>query len=140
MPDTLGYDHGTWRVRLGTGEWGPVSRAVFDYSVGGRNIIKSWFNYRKAAPGGKKTSPLDEIHVDAWPAEWSVEFIELLSALTRLVEAESAQAELLERILNGQLLTVEGLAAVGVRWPRTTADRKPGYTASAASPDQLTLG
>ncbi len=132
MPSTLAYDEATREVRLGDGAWGPVDRAVFDYAVGAKNVVKSWFNYRKAVPGGKKTSPLDDMHVDRWPAEWSAELTDLLSVLTRLVAAEPAQASLLERILAGPLLATSTLAGHGVRWPQVPNDRKPRYDAPAA--------
>lgn len=107
------------------GAWGPVPRAVFDYTVGGMNVIGSWFKYRKKNPGGKKTSPLDDIHVDEWPHEWTLEFTELLTVLTRLVSLEPMQAEVLEQILAGELITRDELAAAGVKWPETRDDRKP---------------
>lgn len=86
MPTSVSYDANTQSVSLGAGKWGPVSQAVYDYTVGGKNVIRSWFNYRKAVPGGKKTSPLDRMHLDAWPGEWSSEFTDLLTVLTRLVQ------------------------------------------------------
>ncbi len=107
------------------GVWGPVGKAVFDYTVGGMNVIGSWFKYRKKNPGGKKTSPLDDIHVTEWPHEWSLEFTELLTVLTRLVSLEPAQAELLEEILAGKLSTMTELTDAGAAWPVTRDDRKP---------------
>jgi hypothetical protein len=125
MPERIGYDAAANVVRLGDGEWGPISQEVFDYEVGGRNVIKSWFNYRKKKPGGRKTSPLDEIHVESWPSEWTIEFIDLLTVLARLVELEPAQAKLLEQIVSGPLETKADLAAKGVKWPTDKKDRKP---------------
>ncbi|MHA6694270.1 type ISP restriction/modification enzyme [Homoserinimonas sp. A520] len=107
------------------GVWGPVDRAVFDYTVGGMNVIGSWFKYRKKNPGGKKTSPLDDIHVTEWPHEWSLEFTELLTVLTRLVSLEPQQAALLEEVLAGEASTMTELADAGVAWPQTRDDRKP---------------
>jgi len=117
------------------GAWGPVSREVFDYTVGGMNVIGSWFKYRKKNPGGKKTSPLDDFHVDEWPHEWTLEFTELLTVLTRLVNLEPAQAELLEQILAGELITRDELAAAGVKWPETRDDRKPRRKVAADTLD-----
>lgn len=117
------------------GAWGPVPREVFDYTVGGMNVIGSWFKYRKKNPGGKKTSPLDDIHVDEWPHEWTLEFTELLTVLSRLVSLEPAQAELLTQVLAGDLVTTRDLAAVGVRWPESRDDRKPRREVAADTLD-----
>jgi hypothetical protein len=102
---------------------------VWVYTVGGRNVLRSWFNYRKAVPGGKKTSPLDCVHVDAWPREWTIELIDLLTVLTRLVELEVDQAKLLDDILAGHVFTSDAVAEQGIRWPTGPSDRKPrtGY-------------
>jgi hypothetical protein len=125
MPEQLGYDPEKKVVKLGDGEWGPVEQAVFDYEVGGRNVIKSWFNYRKKKPSGRKSSPLDEIHVESWPSEWTIEFIDLLTVLTRLVELEPKQAKLLDQILAGPIATKDELSAEGVKWPSEKKDRAP---------------
>lgn len=97
-------------------------------------MIKSWFNYRKKVPGGRKSSPLDDIHVDTWDADWTTEFVDLLTVLTRLVELEPAQAEMLARVLEGPLASSDDLAAAGVRWPKNAKDRRPRYAVSV-SPD-----
>jgi len=118
------------------GAWGPVPRAVFDYTVGGMNVIGSWFKYRKKNPGGKKTSPLDDIHLPEWPHEWTLEFTELLTVLTRLVALEPLQETLLEDVLAGALISMKDLADAGVKWPKTRDDRKPRRVAktTAAQP------
>lgn len=141
MPVKLQYDDVRGQVVFTdddggrNGAWGPVPREVFDYSVGGMNVIGSWFKYRKKNPGGKKTSPLDDIHVDEWPHEWTLELTELLTVLTRLVSLEPAQAELLEQILAGSLVTKDELAAADVTWPETRDDRKPRRKVAADTLD-----
>ncbi|MEE6294721.1 type ISP restriction/modification enzyme [Georgenia wangjunii] len=127
MPTGVDYDAKRAVVVLGDGEFGPVRPEVWDYAVGGKNVIKSWVNYRKAVPGGKKTSPLDHMHVDMWDPNWTTEFIDLLTVLTRLVELEPAQSDLLDRVLAGPVLTMDDLRAAGVRWPTKPTDRKPRY-------------
>ncbi|WP_230977343.1 type ISP restriction/modification enzyme [Georgenia yuyongxinii] len=138
MPTGVTYDETRGVVVLGDGEFGPVTPAVWQYAVGGRNVIKSWVNYRKAEPGGRKGSPLDHLHVDTWDPDWTTEFIDLLTVLTRLVELEPAQADLLEGIVAGPLLTMDALTDAGVRWPTAAADRKPRY-ALAPLLEQATL-
>lgn len=139
LPATMTYDAASQTLTLGTGTFSPVIPQAWEYAVGGKNVLKSWFNYRKAEPGGKKTSPLDYIHVDTWDADWTGELIDLLTVLTRLVALEPAQADLLARILEGPILTSSDLAAAGVRWPTTPADRKPRKSLTAPSAEQDTL-
>jgi Type ISP C-terminal specificity domain/N-6 DNA Methylase len=125
MPEEMHYDADTQTLKLGAGEWGPVRPEVVDYDVGRRNVLKSWFNYRKRNPTGRRTSPLDDIHVEEWPTEWTIELIDLLTVLTRLVELEPAQAKLLEKILTGPVATRDELAKRGVKWPTTRKERAP---------------
>lgn len=140
MPEEMTYDAITQTLKLGSGKWKPVRPEVFNYAVGGRNVLKSWFNYRKKNPTGRKTSPLDDIHVEEWPSEWTVELIDLLTVLTRLVELEPAQADLLDRILAGPIATKENLAERGVKWPTTKKDRAPHRGLGSGTAHQPTLG
>lgn len=139
MPTDVTYDAARAVVVLGDGEFGPVRPQVWDYAVGGRNVIKSWVNYRKAVPGGKKTSPLDHIHVEEWDPDWTAEFIDLLTVLTRLVDLEDDQGKLLASILAGPVLTMTDLATAGTRWPAKSADRRPHYGVPAMPADSGTL-
>lgn len=50
---------------------------------------------------------------------------------TRLVSVEHVQAELLGRILDGPLMTKDGLEEAGVRWPRVARERKPRHVAAS---------
>lgn len=98
------------------------------YEVGGRNLLDSWFNYRRATPGGRRTkdtSPLADIHVTTWPSDWTIELIDLLTVLTRLIELEPVQTELLDSIMAGPLLSSQDLEAGGVTWPTERKHRTP---------------
>jgi hypothetical protein len=88
-------------------------------------IVKKWFGYRKASPNSKKTSPLDDIHVETWPPEWTRELIELLSVLRRLTDLAPAQEALLATILAGPVITEE-LTAAGVL-PVLPSARRPRH-------------
>ena len=44
----------------------PVAPEVWNYSVSGLQVVKSWLDYRKRRPGGKQSSPLDEIRPEHW--------------------------------------------------------------------------
>lgn len=140
VPETMSYDPDSHTLTLGAGTFAPVIPAVEAYQVGGKNVLKSWFDYRKATPGGKKTSPLDHIHIETWPAEWTSELIDLLTVLRRLVELEPDQAQLLGEILAGGLLSRADLAASGVRWPTGKEDRKVRHAVVTTDEGMLPLG
>ena len=84
-----------------------------------KNVLRQWFGYRKrdrAKPiiGDRRPpSPLDKIQPEHWPAEYTSDLIDLLNVLGRLIKLEPAQADLLERICAGPLLTVAALREAG---------------------------
>lgn len=133
MPDSIDYDSSDQVVKMGTGTWGPVPPEVWSYTVGGKSIIKTWFSYRKKNPGGKKASPLDEMHATIWPTAWTIEFIDLLTVLRRLTEMESEQAQLLSEIVGGDLVSVSQLQKNGVKFPAEATDRKPHFSIQSNS-------
>ncbi len=134
-PKTIRYDPARQELHVGSGTFGPVPPAVWEYDVGGMPVVHKWLSYRKAEPGGRRSSELDRIHLDAWPLAWTVELTELLTVLRHLVELEPAQASLLASILAGPLLTVPELLAAGVL-PIPDAARR----ARRAGPDLFNPG
>ncbi|NYI98237.1 hypothetical protein HNR12_004514 [Streptomonospora nanhaiensis] len=138
LPQKLAYlpiGDGIGHVQVGEGEFGPVTDRMWSYEVGGINVIEKWFSYRKSEPGGKKTSPLDDVHVSTWPKEWISEFNELLTLLRRVTDLESVQADLLGKILASPIVAAEELTAAGVKFPQAVKDRKPRYGLSPADPN-----
>lgn len=130
MPDGITYDASTQSIQLGQGVWSGVTEEVRCYTIGGRNVIDSWVGYRRAKPAGKKSSPLNDIIATTWPADWSAEFSELLSAITQLVDLELEQETLLGSILLAPKLAAAALAEGGVEWPKDSpgkGDRAAHY-------------
>jgi Type ISP C-terminal specificity domain len=125
LPEGLTYDSARRLLKIGTGTFGPVDPRVWSYEVGGRNVLNGWFSYRKAEPGGKKTSPLDYLNADMWESSWTTELIEVLSALTRVVSLAEEQIAVLAEIAAGPTLSMEALAARGTVWPKIKKDRWP---------------
>ncbi|MEU9097417.1 type ISP restriction/modification enzyme [Streptomyces sp. NPDC048361] len=123
VPDTLGYDAETATLRVGPGAFTGVPPDVWNFEVGGMNVIKKWFGYRKASPASRKTSPLDDIHVTSWPSEWTEELIDLLSVLRRLVDLAPAQQALTTKIVGAPVVTVADLTSAGVLPPQPAASR-----------------
>jgi hypothetical protein len=124
LPEKMSHDAASETLRVGDGEFTPVPEAVWSYDVGGMPVLKKWFGYRKASPNSKRTSPLDDIHVDTWPQEWTGELIELLSVLRRLTDLAPAQDALLTAVLTGPLVTGEKLRTAGVL-PVPASARRP---------------
>ena len=128
MPESISYDAERSTLLLGDGEFAPVSPQVVEYTVGGRHVFKSWFDYRKKDPGGRRLSELDREYPSTWDPDWTTEAIDLLTVLTRLVELEPTQADLLSHVLAGAMLTMDDLRAAGTRWPVGNQDRKPRFS------------
>jgi hypothetical protein len=123
LPDRLRHDAEHSTLHVGQAAFAPVPEAVWRYDVGGMSVVNKWFGYRKATPTSKKTSPLDDIHVESWPHEWTTELIELLSVLRRLTELAPAQAALLGDVLADSMVTVADLTTAGIL-PVTPGARK----------------
>ena len=110
----LFYDAEQRELQIGEGTFGNVSPEVHGYEVSGTNVVRSWFNYRRAGTGSRDSNSLESITPDGWRPEWDIELLDILNALTALVALEPDQAELLDAILNGPRITVEDLTAAEV--------------------------
>jgi hypothetical protein len=111
LPDTMTYDAASKRLHIGAGFIDNVSPAVWAYEVSGKNILRQWFSYRKRdrtrpiIGDRRPPSPLDKIQPDHWLDEYTIDLINLLHVLGRLVALEPAQTDLLTRICAGQLIS-----------------------------------
>jgi hypothetical protein len=101
-PNDFSYAEGHERLLLGDGVVDGVSKAVWEFEISGFQVVRSWLGYRMADRKGKKSSPLDDIR----PSEWafSDELLGLLAILERTIELTPAAADLLRRILEGDLI------------------------------------
>jgi hypothetical protein len=128
LPDTMEYDPATRRLHVGNGIVENVTPEMWAYDVSGKQVVWHWFSYRRrdrTRPliGDKRPpSPLDSIQPEGWLAEYTTDLLDLLNVLGRLVALEPAQADLLARICDGPLLTVEALREAGAF---SEADVKP---------------
>ncbi|MGW3669150.1 type ISP restriction/modification enzyme [Streptomyces sp. NPDC005141] len=124
MPERLTYDSVTQDLWVGSGRISPVPPAVRNYQVSGMNVLDKWFGYRKSAPAGKRRLELDHVVADRWPSAWTTELLELLNVLGFLVREEPLQAELLDEICAGRLITPADLIDDGV-FPVPSEAAKP---------------
>lgn len=85
-PEDFSYDEGSRTLRVGAGEVHDVSPDVFEHSISGFKVVKSWLRYRMKEPTGRNSaSRLDRIRPRRWTEEMSEELLELLWALEATV-------------------------------------------------------
>jgi hypothetical protein len=138
MPDTIGYDAGKQRLLIGHGFIENVPPAVWQYEVSGKQALLQWFSYRKkdrARPimGDRRPpSPLGNIQPDHWLPEYTTELLNVLNVLAMLVELEPKQAELLERICGGPLISENDLKTAGAFVVEATPKRRKPKTEKGA--------
>lgn len=115
LPETMDYDPATRRLHVGKGYIANVTPAMWDYEVSGKQVVWHWFSYRrrdrrKPVIGEKRPpSPLDSVQPEGWLAEYTTDLLDLLNVLGRLVLLEPRQADLLDRIVAGELVTARQL-------------------------------
>jgi len=119
MPDTINYDVGKHRLLVGHGFIENVPLALWQYEVSGKRVLLQWFSYRKKhrerpiIGDRRPPSPLSDIQPDRWLPEYTTELLNVLNVLGLLVELEPMQADLLERICAGSLISREELKTSG---------------------------
>jgi hypothetical protein len=117
MPDSINYDASKKRLLVGQGYVENIEPKVWLYEVSGKQVLLQWFSYRKLnrerpiIGDRRKPSSLGAIQPDSWLAEYTTELINLLNVLGWLVDLESAQAALLEKVCAGPTISAEELRA-----------------------------
>lgn len=127
-PADLVFDRVSSSLHVGRGCWSGVSQKCRNFAIGGRNVLDSWFGYRRRDPAGKRSSALNEILPARWDPRWSIELTELLAVISQLIEMEDPQQSLLEEVLGASKLGRSDLEGAGVSWPVSPAgkgDRAP---------------
>ena len=120
-PATFSYDQETKVLRVGDGEFSPVMPEVWDFSVSGLRIVKSWLDNRKLKPTGKKSSFLDEIRPARW--EFTEDLLELVWVLEATITLQPLGASLLEEVCASELFCSDDLPTP------SNAERRPPVSA-----------
>jgi hypothetical protein len=123
-PEFYDYNDTTQKLRIGLGEFCPISAEVYTFEVSGMRVVESWLKYRMKQGAGKKSSPLDKIRPISWRSQDTTELLELLWVLEATIDGYAEQADLLYTITTGSCFTIEELPAVPDKL------RKPPGTAS----------
>ena len=132
MPDSIDYDAEKQRLRVGRGFVEKVAPAVWSYEVSGKQVLQQWFSYRKKnrerpiIGERRPPSPLGDIQPNHWLAEYTTELLNLLNVLGLLVNLEPTQADLLEKVCSGPLISHEELSSAGALELPPKAKKKAG--------------
>ena len=129
-PTESSYDPQTRVLRVGDGEFAPVPPEVWDYSVSGLQVVKSWLDRRKLNRSGKQSSPLDKLRPERW--DFTEELLELLWVLEATLKLHPQGAALLEDVCASELF-------LGNSFPTPTDEENNPPRNGPAADDQLDL-
>ena len=116
-PRAHSYDPETRELRVGEGVFAPVAPEVRAYSVSGLDVIGSWLDYRMKEGAGRRSSPLDAIRPETWPAQFTEELLQLLWVIEHTVALGPELDTLLDEIVAGELIAADEL-------PQPTAEER----------------
>jgi len=125
-PESFEYAEATHTLRVGDGEFRPVSNDVYHFEVSGLRVVQSWLGYRMKRGTGRKSSPLDDIRPETWTSQLTTELLELLWVLEATVAGYPEQARLLEAVVSGACLRADELPAVPDEMRRPPGDVPEG--------------
>jgi hypothetical protein len=130
-PKTFTYYEEAQRLQVGDGVFEPVSPEVWNFSVSGLQVIRSWLSYRMKEGAGKRSSPLDDIRPEKWPADFTEELCYLLWILEQTVALAPELSALLDKIVEGPVFAADEL-------PTPTAEERAAPKPAEAE-EQLSL-
>jgi Type ISP C-terminal specificity domain/N-6 DNA Methylase len=120
-PEAFSYDLAEREITVGDGRFGPVAPEVWEFEVSGLKVVHSWLGYRMKKRAGRKSSPLDGIRPERWPARMSDELLELLWVLEATLGMESELEAVLDKVIAGQCFSADELPA-----PTESERKAPG--------------
>jgi hypothetical protein len=111
-PEEFQYDPASLILRVGAGEFKPVTPQIMDFEVSGLQVVTSWLGYRMKKRQGRQSSPLDQIHPNAWTAEFTTELLHLLWIIEATQAGYPKQRQLFEQVMNGPVFLDSELPSV----------------------------
>jgi Type ISP C-terminal specificity domain/N-6 DNA Methylase len=132
-PQAFRFDAKENRLHVGDGIFEPVLPEVWDFSVSGLQIVKSWLSYRMQEGAGKKSSPLDTIRPQQWPSSFTEELCRLLWIIEETLELVPQASALVERIVDGEVFSEEEL-------PTPSSEERAAPKLGSDGPEQMSLG
>ncbi len=108
-PENFNYGESEQMLRVGDGEFTSVSPEIWNFSVSGLEVVKSWLNYRKKSGAGKRSSPLDLVRPERWTAQMTQELLELLWVIEHTIAIYPNLETILEEIVQSDCFTKDEL-------------------------------
>jgi len=131
-PEKFDYDRDAKRLTVGEGVFEPVTQEVWEFNVSGLQVVKSWLSYRMKQGAGRRSSPLDEIRSERWPASFTEELCKLLWILEQTLNLTPKAAALLDEIVEGALFDADEL-------PIPTAEERLAPRIAPDESEQLSI-
>ena len=100
-PEKFDYDIGTQELKVGGGVFSNIRQEVWEFSISGLEVVKSWLAYRKKKGAGQKSSPLDYIRPQTW--QFDNELLDLLWVLDATIDLYPELSNLFDEIIQSQL-------------------------------------
>ena len=114
-PETFIYNETTEELLVGKGVFTHIRPQVWNFSISGFHVVKSWLGYRMKDRAGKKSSPLDDIRPETWT--FDNELLDLLWVLDHTIDLLPQVNQNLENILKSELIPAE-------EFPKPTKEEK----------------
>jgi hypothetical protein len=108
-PDRHRYDAERQELHVGDGIFAPVEPAVRGFRISGLDVVGSWLDYRMKDGAGRRSSPLDEIRTEVWPAAFPDELLRLLWIIERTVALSGRLDDLLDEIVASDCFAADEL-------------------------------
>jgi hypothetical protein len=125
-PEEFSYDLATQELHVGKGVFEHVRQEVWEFSVSGFEVVKSWLAYRMKKRAGKKSSPLDDIRPETW--QFDEELLDLLWVLDHTIDLLPEVTALFEKILTSDLF-------MAADFPQPTESERKGPKAPTGRQD-----
>lgn len=132
-PDDFSFESTPQLLRVGDGEYGPVSEAVWNFSVSGFPVLYSWLNYRMKSGAGKTSSPLDDIRPERWTGEMEQELLEVIWVLEATINMYSGLEALFRSIIQAPTFATSELPTP------SDAERRPPHEEEESSQIDLEM-
>ena len=107
LPNDCTYEPAIETLTVGERKFAPVTREVWEYSVSGYQVVKSWLDRRKLNRSGRRSSPLDDIRPERW--EFTEDLLNLLWVIEGTLDLQAVGAELLDEVCVSELFRSDEL-------------------------------